>query len=78
MVAAHAGGPLPVVNLSAAVPAVSLAGQSQFLVDPAGTLGVDALRMVMYVFPAGGGKPEKKEIPAEHKSRGMFGGFGCH
>jgi elongation factor G len=30
---------------------------------------VDALRMVMYVFPPGGGKPEKKEIPAEHKAR---------
>ncbi|MBK7938847.1 MAG: elongation factor G [Lewinellaceae bacterium] len=30
---------------------------------------VDALRMVMYVFPASGGKPEKKPIPAEHKSR---------
>lgn len=30
---------------------------------------VDALRMVMYQFPAGGGKPEKKDIPAEHKSR---------
>ena len=30
---------------------------------------VDALRMVMYVFSAGGGKPEKKPIPAEHKSR---------
>ena len=30
---------------------------------------VDALRMVMYVFPAGGGKPEKKPIPAEHKER---------
>ncbi|MBL7775495.1 MAG: GTP-binding protein, partial [Saprospiraceae bacterium] len=30
---------------------------------------VDALRMVMYVFPAGGGKPEKKDIPAEHKGR---------
>lgn len=30
---------------------------------------VDALRMVMYVFPAGGGKPEKKPIPAEHQSR---------
>ncbi|MBL7826061.1 MAG: elongation factor G [Saprospiraceae bacterium] len=30
---------------------------------------VDALRMVMYQFPAGGGKPEKKPIPAEHKSR---------
>ncbi len=26
---------------------------------------VDALRMVMYVFPEGGGKPEKKEIPAD-------------
>jgi len=26
---------------------------------------VDALRMVMYVFPEGGGKPEKKEIPSE-------------
>lgn len=30
---------------------------------------VDALRMVMYVFPAGGGKPEKKDIPGEHQSR---------
>ncbi|MCW5923151.1 MAG: elongation factor G [Saprospiraceae bacterium] len=30
---------------------------------------VDALRMVMYVFPAGGGKPEKKPIPTEHKTR---------
>jgi len=30
---------------------------------------VDALRMVMYVFPKEGGKPEKKDIPAEHKSR---------
>ncbi len=30
---------------------------------------VDALRMTMYVFPAGGGKPEKKDIPAEHKAR---------
>ncbi|MBP6826498.1 MAG: elongation factor G [Saprospiraceae bacterium] len=30
---------------------------------------VDALRMVMYVFPPGGGKPEKKSIPAEHKAR---------
>ena len=30
---------------------------------------VDALRMVMYVFPAGGGKPEKKAIPAEHEVR---------
>ena len=26
---------------------------------------IDALRMVMYVFPEGGGKPEKKEIPAD-------------
>ena len=30
---------------------------------------VDALRMVMYQFPAGGGKPEKKPIPAEHQAR---------
>jgi elongation factor G len=30
---------------------------------------VDALRMIMYVFPAGGGKPEKKPIPAEHQKR---------
>lgn len=30
---------------------------------------IDALRMVMYVFPAGGGKPEKKPIPAEHQQR---------
>ncbi|MBK8427085.1 MAG: elongation factor G [Lewinellaceae bacterium] len=30
---------------------------------------VDALRMVMYVFPATGGKPEKKSIPAEHQAR---------
>jgi elongation factor G len=30
---------------------------------------VDALRMVMYVFPAGGGKPEKKPIPAAHEQR---------
>jgi elongation factor G len=30
---------------------------------------VDALRMVMYVFPTEGGKPEKKDIPAEHLSR---------
>jgi elongation factor G len=30
---------------------------------------VDALRMVMYVFPASGGKPEKKPIPAEHQAR---------
>ncbi len=30
---------------------------------------VDALRMVMYKFPTGGGKPEKQAIPAEHKQR---------
>jgi elongation factor G len=30
---------------------------------------IDALRMVMYVFPPEGGKPEKKPIPAEHKTR---------
>lgn len=30
---------------------------------------VDALRMVMYVFPPTGGKPEKKPIPAEHQTR---------
>lgn len=30
---------------------------------------VDALRMVMYRFPAGGGKPEKLPIPAEHQAR---------
>jgi elongation factor G len=30
---------------------------------------VDALRMVMYEFPASGGKPEKKPIPAEHLDR---------
>jgi elongation factor G len=30
---------------------------------------VDALRMVMYVFPTSGGKPEKKPIPAEHQAR---------
>ena len=30
---------------------------------------IDALRMVMYVFPPGGGKPDKKDIPAEHKAR---------
>ena len=27
------------------------------------------LRMVMYVFPEGGGKPEKKPIPEEEKER---------
>ncbi|HFA49875.1 MAG TPA: elongation factor G [Bacteroidetes bacterium] len=30
---------------------------------------VDALRMTMYVFPPGGGKPEKKEIPDAEKDR---------
>lgn len=30
---------------------------------------VDALRMVMYEFPATGGKPEKKPIPSEHLDR---------
>jgi len=30
---------------------------------------IDALRMVMYVFPDGGGKPEKKDIPAEEIER---------
>lgn len=30
---------------------------------------VDALRMVMYVFPDGGGRPEKQEIPAEYQER---------
>lgn len=30
---------------------------------------VDALRMIMYVFPEGGGKPEKKEIPESEKDR---------
>ena len=30
---------------------------------------VDALRMVMYVFPESGGKPEKHPIPAEHMQR---------
>ncbi len=30
---------------------------------------VDALRMVMYVFPEGGGKPEKKDIPADALER---------
>ncbi len=32
---------------------------------------VDALRMVMYVFPEGGGKPEKHDIPAAEKDRAM-------
>lgn len=30
---------------------------------------VDALRMVMYVFPKGGGKPEKRDIPEEYLER---------
>ncbi len=30
---------------------------------------IDALRMVMYVFPADGGKPEKKPIPDSEKER---------
>jgi len=30
---------------------------------------VDALRMVMYKFPAGGGKPEKQPVPAEYQAR---------
>ncbi len=30
---------------------------------------VDALRMVMYVFPDAGGKPTKKDIPGEHQAR---------
>ncbi len=30
---------------------------------------VDALRMIMYVFPPEGGKPAKKPIPAEHEAR---------
>jgi elongation factor G len=30
---------------------------------------IDALRMVMYVFPANGGKPEKKPIPDSEKDR---------
>lgn len=30
---------------------------------------VDTLRMVMYVFPEGGGKPEKKAIPSEEMER---------
>ncbi len=32
---------------------------------------VDALRMVMYVFPEGGGKPQKQEIPASEKDRAL-------
>ncbi len=32
---------------------------------------IDALRMVMYVFPPDGGKPEKKDIPASEKDRAM-------
>jgi len=30
---------------------------------------IDALRMVMYVFPPEGGKPQKMPIPAEHQAR---------
>lgn len=30
---------------------------------------VDALRMVMYKFPAGGGKPEKQPVPPEYQAR---------
>lgn len=32
---------------------------------------VDALRMVMYVFPEGGGKPDKQPIPASEQERAM-------
>ena len=32
---------------------------------------IDALRMVMYVFPPSGGKPEKEEIPASERDRAM-------
>ncbi|MBK8490665.1 MAG: elongation factor G [Saprospirales bacterium] len=32
---------------------------------------IDALRMVMYVFPPDGGKPEKKEIPASERDRAL-------
>ncbi len=32
---------------------------------------IDALRMVMYVFPEGGGKPSKEEIPASEKDRAL-------
>ena len=32
---------------------------------------IDALRMVMYVFPPNGGKPEKKEIPASERERAL-------
>ncbi|MCB9285265.1 MAG: elongation factor G [Lewinellaceae bacterium] len=32
---------------------------------------IDALRMVMYEFPADGGKPVKKDIPAAEKDRAM-------
>lgn len=30
---------------------------------------IDALRMVMYKFPVGGGKPEKQPVPAEYQAR---------
>jgi elongation factor G len=36
---------------------------------PAFNAIVDALRMVLYEFPASGGKPEKKPIPPEHLDR---------
>lgn len=32
---------------------------------------IDALRMVMYVFPEGGGKPIKEDIPASERDRAM-------
>lgn len=32
---------------------------------------IDALRMVMYVFPPSGGKPEKEDIPASERDRAM-------
>ncbi len=32
---------------------------------------IDTLRMVMYVFPEGGGKPEKQSIPAEEMPRAL-------
>jgi len=38
---ARAGAPPPTLRLSTAMPSVALAGASQFLIDPAGTLGVD-------------------------------------
>lgn len=32
---------------------------------------IDALNMVMYVFPAGGGKPDKQPIPADEQDRAL-------